>query len=72
MARFGESLSSEEIRKEIMTLLDHKVIREIDFLLSELKRREKEFQFKIFSEMVVIKNKPDAGKSSACGGIKAV
>lgn len=52
MVRFAESLSTEEIKDRIRKLSEHKVIKEIDLYLKELRYRKKKFQFKIFNEMV--------------------
>ena len=56
---FAKDVSTEEIKKNIQKLSNHKVIREIDLLLKELKRRKEIFKLKILKEMMTEKDKEE-------------
>ena len=53
MIHFGSKLTNQEIKVRIEELTQHKVIKEIGFLLNELKRRKERFRFRIFTEMMI-------------------
>ncbi len=49
---FAKDLTNVQIKSRIKKLINHKVIKEIDLYLTELRRRKIAFQFRIFSEMI--------------------
>ena len=58
-SHFAENLTSEEIQSRIKKLVNHKIIKEIDLLLKELRRRKEHFRYRIFSEMFKPPNKEE-------------